>query len=543
MADELVAEICRPLSAESPAGEDARYEPEYAELTDMIEKLSSVTQDGFDWHVVRDRAVDVLKAKSKDFQAATYLAIALLHTDGLQGAVDGVRILNGLVAGFWETGFPVLKRLRGRINAFNWWKERLLVYLEEYPADQPASFALYTGLGEALSELDSALGTALPDFPPLREIIEAAGRLPSEAEPEPEPETAPEPKPEPLSEEAQASAPSAPDPKPEPAFQPVQPAPEPEPVQPAAKPAASAPAPAPEAPSEDAQATRRSLLRSLADFADWGRTQAPADPLFWQAGCLACWGGIGQLPPNETGVTMVPEPDPYPTEAVLALVHANDIAGAARLAMESLAAAPLALDLAHLAHMTLKELGAQYAPCALAVEACCMSLLHRLPGLERLQFSSGRPLAGAKTQAWLASLVQGSGQGKAESRPSRDPAIVEAESLAAEGSLARALDLLDEAMAKAPGMEVKCSLRIAQARLLAQAEQWNAASALAEEFCQTFAEGSPLAAWHPQLACDALKAAARIWEGAGGERGMTRTSETLRRLAAIRPSQALRGLT
>ena len=97
-------------------------------------------------------------------------------------------------------------------------------------------------------------------------------------------------------------------------------------------------------------------------------------------------------------------------------------------------------------------------------------------------------------------------------------------------------------MAKAPGMEVKCSLRIAQARLLAQAEQWNAASALAEEFCQTFAEGSPLAAWHPQLACDALKAAARIWEGAGGERGMSRAAETLRRLAAVRPSQALRGL-
>ncbi|MBR4746564.1 MAG: type VI secretion system ImpA family N-terminal domain-containing protein, partial [Desulfovibrio sp.] len=173
MADDLVAEICRPLSDEFPAGEDARYEPEYAELTDMIEKLSSVTQEGFDWRVVRDRAVDVLKAKSKDFQAATYLGIALLHTDGLQGALDGVRILHGLVVQFWETGFPVLKRLRGRINAFNWWKDRLLAYLEEYPADQPASFDLYTGLGEALGELDAALGAALPDFPPLREVIDA----------------------------------------------------------------------------------------------------------------------------------------------------------------------------------------------------------------------------------------------------------------------------------------------------------------------------------------------------------------------------------
>ncbi|MBR6466606.1 MAG: type VI secretion system domain-containing protein, partial [Desulfovibrio sp.] len=321
------------------------------------------------------------------------------------------------------------------------------------------------------------------------------------------------------------------------------PAPEPQPApQPAPKLAPSAPAPEIQELSGDVQANRRALLRTAADFAEWGRSQAPSDPLFWQAGILACWGGIGQLPPNEAGATMVPEPDPFPTEAVLARVQAGDIAGSARLAMESLAAVPLALDLAYLASMSLAKLGAAYAPCALALEGAVISLLHRLPGLERLQFNSGRPFADAKTREWIASFGQGAGQRRDAAQPARDAAVAEAESLASKGGLARALDLLDEAMAKAPDMEAKCALRIAQARLLAQADQWNAAQALAEEFCQTFAEGSPLADWHPRLACDALKTAARIWEGAGGEKGLARAAQTLRRLAALRPSQALRGL-
>jgi len=548
MADELVAEICRPLSAESPAGEDARYEPEYAELTDMIEKLSSVTQDGFDWGVVKDRAAAVLKGKSKDFQAATYLAIALLHTDGLAGAVDGVRILNGLVSGFWETGFPVLKRIRGRVNAFNWWKERLLAYLEGYPADQPASHALYEGLCGALADLDAALGSAFPDFPPLRELIEAAKRLPAEAAPEPEPEPEPAPAAEPAQAETAGTAPEpvkaapAPEPAPAPQSAPApKPAPQPAP-QPAPMPAPAASAPAAQALGDDAQANRRALLRSLADFAEWGRTKAPSDHLFWQAGLLACWGALSQLPPSEGGTTMAPAPEPDPADAVRARMQAGDFHGGACLAMEALATAPLALDMAFLLHTCLKALGSSYDLCALAVEGACKGLLHRLPGLERLSFNSGRPFAGPNAQAWIASLTQGAGQAKGDGEPASDPAIAEAEALASKGSLARALDLLDEAMGKASDMETRYDLRIAQARLLILAEQWNAASALAEEFCQTFAEGSPLAAWHPRLACDALKTAARVWEGAGGEKGMSRAAETLRRLAAVRPSQALRGL-
>ncbi|MCR5170312.1 MAG: type VI secretion system protein TssA [Desulfovibrio sp.] len=540
MAEELVAEICRPLSGEFPAGEDSRYEPEYTELTDMIERLSSVTQEGFDWRVVRDRAAAVLRHKSKDFQAATYLAIALLHTDGLQGALDGVRILQGLVEGFWETGFPVLKRIRGRINAFTWWKDRLLAYLESYPADQPASFAAGSALPGALESLDSALGAVLPDFPPLRDLIQAARRLPVEAAPAPEPQAKPEAE--------SASAPeAAADPKPEPAPAPApaaKTAPTPVP-QPAAPPPApqrtSAPAPQPQALSDDAQANRRAMLRSVADFAEWGRANAPSDQIFWQASCFACWSGLAQLPPSEGGATLAPAPDPDPADAVAAHLQAGSLLDAASLAMDSLLASPLSLDLAFLAHECLKGLGADFAPCALAVEGACATLLRRLPGIERLAFSSGRPFAGAKAQAWFASLAQESAS-SAKAVSGHDPAVAEAETLAAKGSLAKALDLLDEARAKASSMEGKCAIRIAQARLLARAEQWNAAQALAEELSATFAEGSPLATWHPRLACDALKTAAGIWEGIGGEAGLARAAETLRRLASVKPSAALRSL-
>lgn len=61
-----------PVPGETPAGDDARYEPEYAAVLEEIEKLSfSVQGAPVSWPAVEKNAVLILSEKSKDLQIAS----------------------------------------------------------------------------------------------------------------------------------------------------------------------------------------------------------------------------------------------------------------------------------------------------------------------------------------------------------------------------------------------------------------------------------------------------------------------------------------
>lgn len=182
-----------PVSGDNPAGADARYDPEYVTLVAEIDKLGfSGKGEAISWPVVVTHASSILATKAKDIQAACYLAVALLERDGLPGLRDGLRILNDLLRTFWETAFPPLKRPRGRINALDWFRERVLVRLQgmENPDAVPA--ALHEELLTLLAALDDRIADVLPDAASLRELSAALSRFPVSA-PEALPETSASP--------------------------------------------------------------------------------------------------------------------------------------------------------------------------------------------------------------------------------------------------------------------------------------------------------------------------------------------------------------
>lgn len=530
-----VDDVCvEPISAEAPAGEDARYDPEYTRLLDEIEKLTSVTKSGgVLWPQVVESACVVLRTRSKDLQAACYLAVGLAETEHMEGVAAGTRVLADFVRHYWENGFPALKRLRGRINALDWWRERTLAFLEANANCPPLSYAVYEGLAADISTLDEVLGEALPDYPPLRDLKEAARHLPSEQPPAAAPPPAVEP--------PEAVPPAATTPQAVTPASPSEPSSTPSPTASASapRPAAASSMATPDLP-EDAVAARACFLAFALDYARMGHRLQPSDPLPWRALRLGIWEKVTALPPADGHVTRIPVPDlerkPLWESRVAAESDAPALVALALAVEELVPATAFWLDAQRIITTALERAGADFALAAAAVREETGALLARLPGLAERTFADGTPFADAATREWLGTLRGNGGgtSGGGRATPA-GAALAEAEKLAAGGRFGSALDVLDGALGKLAAGQDRFAVRLAQVGYLCRSGEWVGASALAEVLLAE-ADARGLAEWQPEALLPLLFAARDAWEGVGGETGTRRALELRRRLFSLKPS-------
>ena len=120
-----------PVAQDNPAGEDARYEPEFEELETEIGKLNSPTaSSGVEWDKVIELSSKILAEKSKNLLVACYLSIGLMKRDDLEGLAEGVHVIRTMLDTFWDSLYPPKKRMRGRLNAVEWWMEKIDAELE-----------------------------------------------------------------------------------------------------------------------------------------------------------------------------------------------------------------------------------------------------------------------------------------------------------------------------------------------------------------------------------------------------------------------------
>src|SRR6185437_8113962 len=59
------------------------------------------------WRTIRDLGIEAIAEHSKDLEIAAWLTEALLRIDGLAGFTAGVRLMHGLIEGFWDDLFPL----------------------------------------------------------------------------------------------------------------------------------------------------------------------------------------------------------------------------------------------------------------------------------------------------------------------------------------------------------------------------------------------------------------------------------------------------
>ena len=546
-----------PIPGDNPAGMEARYEPEYTVLLEEIDKLTSLNRtEVCNWQIVCDMGQTLLTSKTKDFQIGCYTANAMSRLRGFVGMADGARLLKELTEHYWETGFPVLKRLRRRENAFLWWKDcteaLIKAALENDTQSPPFPAQTISELRKNIQELDAALGQVLPDFPPLQPLLDEIDRLPVL------PEEGAQPGP---AEEASAQQAAA---APETAQQGTQ---QPEPAHEAAKteeapgqsgsqeqkPAGQQPPQAEDAPAPAAAASAQpdvaipeppafasTLTENLSAFAQYGLQVADmalkannADPFGWQLSRIAMWGRLKQLPPAQGRQTSLPAPPTEMREALQLQLDAGKYLNAA-LAAENLFLSNIWwLDIQFFQVKALEHCGPDYASVRAAVIGELKIFLNRLPGLQELTFIDGTPLASHTTRQWLES-IQHTKAAQQQGSPAQK-AIDNARKLFFESKQKAALDALDQEFLRSNRTLDRLELRLEQCRLLIQAGQWIGATALADQLMDVY-KNLQLGKWSVTFGLEVLTVARQAWEGMGGELSGAKIREIRSLMAVLRPS-------
>ncbi|OUO93850.1 type VI secretion system protein TssA [Cloacibacillus sp. An23] len=516
---DITALAASPVSESSPAGADAKYEPEYEAMTAEIAKLSSVSRsEPISWQAVADNAAEILAHKSKDIQAAAYMAVALQYTEGTQGLLDGARLLHGLFENFWDDAFPPKAKLRRRQNAYDWWHERTLELLKK-DGQPPVSAELAEDARSAVLELDGLAGTLMEEARPLRDIAEAIRALPLLPEEKPEPAAPP--------------APAQPENREEP-----QTAPQREPEPPLATPAPQPPAAAPvPAQPGDTAAAQAAFVEAARAYASALRAEDPANHLAWQLPRVALWGRIAALPPADgSGQTMIPAPDMERIGAVERLLSGQNWLKAALAADDLFPSYPLYIDLQRMADEALGRLGPAFAAARARVRSETAALMERLPGLAKLSYDGGTPFAAPAARAWLDEITRGGDEAGPAGGVALDKtgtAVAEARELLAGGDAAGALKTLEDAHGSSAAANAR--LRAEELRILCSQRETKAAAALARALTRELEE-SGLARLEPELAVETMTAVCRALDLSGDAEGAERLRE---RIAAIKPSAVL----
>lgn len=512
-----------PIGPDLPSGEDVRYEPEYEALQVEIEKLSSPTSEGgADWNRVVALSTTILSEKSKNLLVASYLLVGLLNTKGLEALAPGMSMYRGIVEGFWDSLYPLKKRMRARSNALEWWLAKVLDFLHALPEDAILAHETKTALLEDVDAIDAFLAENMEDALLLHQLKSAVDAIPAEAESQPEEETQPERAPKPI------------------------PHPEPKPAPEAAKPAVEAPG---AAAGEDSRKMFNQGLDSLRRAATLLRQQDPSNPLSYRSTRIAAWLELQGLPPAQDGKTLIPPPMEQIVTSLNNLYSQGNYMELMEYAESRVGQFLFWLDLSRYVAESLDRLGHQKALDAVVEETA--QYARRLKGIEKLAFSDDTPFADSDTRDWLRDISETSGGGGPAGfvpmthggGESQGAGVAEtyarAQALLKEKKLFEAVDLLQKDLNGAGSGKSRLKRRMGFARLLVSAKKPRLALPHLLEILEEI-DRHGLENWNPGLALEALIQVYSGLKTQKKEKMQARAEEVLDRISRLNPAAAVR---
>ncbi len=111
-----VEEFLKPITDESPSGDNLEYDPAFAELERAARGKEERESAGKKleaeppkWPEVAELARELL-GRARDLRVAAYLAHAALSVEGLRGLASGLRLIQGLLDTQWDSVHPQLDR-------------------------------------------------------------------------------------------------------------------------------------------------------------------------------------------------------------------------------------------------------------------------------------------------------------------------------------------------------------------------------------------------------------------------------------------------
>ncbi|AZY47948.1 type VI secretion system protein TssA [Bordetella avium] len=112
----VIEHLLQAISGE-PAGRSLRYDPITTRISAMRQEDDASLPQGewqrelqrADWNGVAALCEEALVEHGKDFQVAAWLCEAWARQRGLEGLCCGAQLLDGLIANFWEDGWPAIE--------------------------------------------------------------------------------------------------------------------------------------------------------------------------------------------------------------------------------------------------------------------------------------------------------------------------------------------------------------------------------------------------------------------------------------------------
>lgn len=455
--DQIKQRCLKPISGDSPVGEDPKYDPLFEGIRGEISKMGGIGHGAPDWDKVVEDSLTLLENNAKEFNLITYLVAGLATTKGLPGLVAGLDSMLEFLQAFWQEMFPPLtkKKIKIRARAVEWLNERFND-LQSDDAFQTTDRELLTEAIDLLERLKELVFECFDEppanFKSLKGHFEEALRLLPEPEPEPEPESG--------EEEAETPPSEAPE-------EPSQPPPsEPKP-KPSARPATHV-----EVPAVGEDASLDDVLEVLGKLAASVREAAPQAPASYRMRRMAAWTGVG-LPRHESGgETMIPAPVEELRGSLKAMMGKASWMDLLNRCESLTSSWPFWLDLQFFAATAAENLGEPFTAVHRAIASETHDLCQRLPQILDLKFDDGTPFASTQTRDWAAHLgsLLGGGGG------SKDPVAELRSAIMQKGvdQYGEALKLAQEHMDRTvePREKWHMQLEVAGFCLEAQQHQW-----------------------------------------------------------------------
>lgn len=507
----LLAAAGEAVPGDAPAGINARYETEYEALETEIGKLEAINGQPVDWRRVVELGLTVLRDKSKDLNAACFVARGLVDQRGFAGLADGLTLVHTLASTYWEEMFPPAKRARARGAALEWLNDRLKPWVEKAePGERDAAAVVHAA--ETMSALEALaeekLGERAPAFGELRRLLtgmaEEARRTldaqaearaaeeapaPEEAKPAPAAETPPSAAPQPQASQPEKAAPAKPAPT---------------------QAQEAAPAPAVELPAEptaDVTKSLRAIQGALRPLAEHLRQQSLGDPRAYRLLRTAVWLPMAQLPPHDGGQTQVPPVDPGVIQSLETMAANGSHAEVVARAEDAFVAAPFWLDCHRFTAAALDALG--HVPARQAVVASLRHFLDLMPDLPGLRLAGGQPVADDQTRTWLDAEVLGgpaadsSGTGAGPAEPWTQ-ALQEARQVSRERGFEAGLAVFRDGIRQADGLRNRFLWSINQAKYCMGSSRPDVALPQLQEL-DDIAVAFGLDRWEPELMIELAK--------------------------------------
>jgi type VI secretion system protein VasJ len=383
-----------PVSADNPAGSDIRYDPEFEELQAEIDKLSSPTTiETMDWGKVARLSSEILAQKSKDLRVASYLSIALIYTQQIEGFAGGLRVYLDLLEQFWENLFPLKARMRGRVMALEWWLEKTETALNQMKKTSIAREQINL-IRDTAEKIDQFLQHNIEEHLSLSPVYEFLNSLDALSEEQPGEKVHAQASPEAAKQGVPVSATEV---KEEGLIE-----------------AISTP--------REAEQVLNFAVRKMSDVATYFWQQDISNPMLYRLDRITAWMTVGELPPSTDTQTRIPPPAAQVKNILDDLKNRGDHESLLKVVEEKLSQFIFWIDLNRLAAEALSALGDKYERANQAVCQETALFIHRLPGLEELAFSDGTPFADHETRQWLKMISL-----SATSEPSESAAITESD--------------------------------------------------------------------------------------------------------------------